>query len=300
MRRSLTRTTLVSLAIIGISSTAGLQASDTRTFMNLSDYDWTVSQDVKGANFSTLKWTVNGKVVATPDDKIVLPSGSLSTVTFKPGSAKFSLLFDLNSSDTKQGVIQVQAAYPASGIFAPKRAPVRLSFITPDSALVKLNQPLTGDLTFAPTPKAAPATKVKKGMFRILNSTTTGAWTIASAASTKGSLAVVIGTTDKDSAADLKATPATPIPSTKTVYLRYQTDASGNCTQDFTITGPASSYKVHLETVPGADWPSDLKLTQTTLKGTGASWLFDTRFSMDRFLEIEDPDAEADFGDGIE
>ena len=278
-----------SLAMLALAATSALHAASanhTRSFVNLSDQAWTVTCDSDGRCFSHFAWVIDGKPYDSSkyegdhEVELVLPPGSFNTVTLKPSGMKFSISYHLTSSDSKTPIF-LTADYPAQGLFS---GPGKGTLVQQGAdSRVKLNLPLDGDVTFAPSPKTS---KPSFGRFQIINNLGTD-WSFEPtkpSKSTTGSLQFTMGPREGSSVAPIATL---TFKAGKTNYLRYATDPSGNCHQAFTLSNPdRGTYTFVFTTDPGKPWPENLQITTTTPEGVAVkdSWVRSDRFSQDGIL----------------
>ena len=91
----------------------------------------------------------------------------------------------------------------------------------------------------------------------------------------------------------------------KPLMLRFTADPkSGTFDQTFTLTSQANAnggpYTCNLKFVKGADYPKDLNISLTPKLPAENAWVRVDHLDLGGYLEIEDPNADVDWGEGVE
>ena len=163
-----------------------------------------------------------------------------------------------------------------------------------------INTPIKGDLTIlAPTPPPASTDQA----FKIINRTADTGWYVGpnldKSYPSQGVLSVLNAAGKKD---DIQTVGGTKVPGGGTFAFWLTRNADGVFNQKLIVKRAKADakfgqYTLEIKSVPGKAYPEDLdvKLTQTS-GDTNKPWVYASRLAFDGYLEIEDPDAELDFG----
>ena len=167
---------------------------------------------------------------------------------------------------------------------------------------VGINLPIPGELVIHPTPNAV-LPKTTPIPFVIDAQSGGDGWQFAlpsiAEKNTLGTLAVGRSTS---ALTNLKQGTPVPVPAGGALNFWVTPGADGQFAQAFTLNHPVHGrYQFKITNTTGA-YPEDVALAETVAlpDKAGKTWVFGDQFILDRSIHIIDPNAEVDWGEGLE
>ena len=329
MLRNLHPALKTGLAVLFLTQTALLRGGDRRLFINESASAWRLELAPSDPGRRTKRIAEAGDLLITLDGTrtrlgehgtvthIDLPAGCRAEVDFTHTEGLFYHLFTLTSlapgskawtrmearcdqmgpADANLPVCLVPS--PPSELDLALYGKARADYLDPAKGgqALGLNAPEAGDLILK-GPRSPRPTEV----FALTN-TTGEAWLMTAAPEPgKGTLEVA---PRKPPVAYkvLKPGGSTLIQPGSGLLLRFGPDG-GSFARTFTLAGEGAShggpYTCQVKNNPGASWPEDVSIRRTPELSHATNWVRVDHFAREGYLEIEDPDSDVDWGEGVE
>ena len=279
--------------LVGLTALAALKADERRIFLNNSKSDWTLTLlPRKQPEVGNMRFSMGGQETVLGQDSsaksLVLPAGGTAVVEFTTRNGAYYHAFKLSS---KERYVSFYADRPLVSILSPRVALGDLK-ISQNPPAVAINSPVKGDLTIlADVPAPRPASMA----FEVRNSTQDPGWRFGNATENNLGVKVLGPGGAREESGDL---PLQKIPAGGTFQFWLEPVAGQTVTLSHypaRATRPDQQYMFKVSKVAGTNFPDDLIITPVQV-AKGKSWVFANRFAFDGYLEIENPDADLDFG----
>ena len=300
----------MTILVIVVGSGA-LHADERRIFQNNAKVPWTVALVARPQQkeVGNMRFTINGRETVLgesgPTNTVTLPAGGQAEVEFTTTHGAYFHAFAIRSADNRWASLVADRSLASSLILSPKvqLGPLQASTNPP---LLKVNEPVKGDLVILPDPTPRPDPRAADVAFELRNRTDDDGWRFSGGTELdqgvgKGTLKVDWNgaRTDFQKVGILQK-----IPAQATYKFWLQPTPAGDLAQQLIIrhfpkraTTADQEYVFVVTGDPKKAFPEDLTVTQT--KGERAKpWVHAQRLVFDGYLEIEDPDADVDFGMG--